>query len=571
MANPNDKVDSVIFLDLSDDQGVIATHPEQIEFPNRVAPSLEDDDTHNTIKPFLIVIGCARAPDNHFQFDSSFVSPDAKGGMKRLAKLFENLTDLTIQSDNDSDKTPPLSIFGHADISGSNEYNTILSARRAKAVFGLLVRDADIWENLFSHRHPMGGDNWGDEALQTMIEEVGFPPGSPPPATEEDLKKAIKQAHQNKSARKALILAYMDAICMKDVNGKEERFALTRENFLARGADKKNGKGDLQGCGEFNPVFLQSQEEIDRFNKLPASSPEKPILKAVRDAANARDRRVLIFLFKPGSRIDPKKWPCPHVNQSDAVEVCKKRFWSDGKERRLKPDQTEEREFRKTQDTFGCRFYHGIAQNSPCDGVHKQWVLRILQEVPREDQGPNQKPNPLANKRFLAIVADVPEAPRIRGRTDDNGVLRLPVLDEQITMTLKVEVGEDLRPTTAKQDPQATGDGKDAEQDKDEEDFLSFTLKAGDLKVTTSDLKLEEGEALSDEKRLGVKQRLYNLGYGRDKIDEWDEPTLSNAVKAFRRHHNLKDSGGGDAAIDGPMVQKLREFHDTLPQKPVAK
>jgi hypothetical protein len=565
MAGNDDNVQSAIFVDLSDDDGLIASHPEQVTLPNRVAPSLLKDGTHNTIKPFLIVVGCARAPDNHFQFDSSFVTPDAKGNMKRLAKLFDALTDRTIKSENESDRTPPLSIWGHADPTGSDQYNIVLSGRRAKAVFGLLVRDVDMWDELFSRPH--GGDDWGAAALQTMIEEVGSPPGAPVPATEEEMKAAVKKLKQDRKARKALMLAYMDAICVKDVKGKEEKFVLTRENFLARGADKKNGRGDLQGCGEFNPVFLQSQETIDRFKKLPESSPEKPILKAVRDAANARDRRVLIFLFKPGSRINPNKWPCPHVNQSNAIGVCTKRLWSDAK-RRLKPDPTEEREFRKTQDTFGCRFYHGIAQNSPCDGVHKQWVLRILQDLPREDLNPPREARPLANARFVALASDVAESPQIRGKSDENGVVRLPVFDEVTAMTLKIEVGDALPPAGGATPPQpADKDDPGIGPSEDEKNFMVFKLDAGALLVKTEDLKLNDGEALSEEKKTAVKQRLFNLGYGNDKLDVADEPGFRQSVRQFRVHHKLGAVNGDDAAVDNAFMTKLREVHDTLPQK----
>ncbi len=559
MANPDDNVQSVVFLDITDDDSVVATHPEQIEFPNRVAPNQAGQDKHNTIKPFLIVVGCSLTPDNHFQFESSFVSPGARSSMRRLGKLFDGLTDQTIQSEKESDKTPPLSIFGHADPTGSPEYNSILSARRSKAVFGLLIRDADIWEHLFSDRHPMGGDNWGDAALQTMIEEVGFPPGEPVPATDADMQSAIKKAQQDKKARRALILAYMDAICVKVVNGKDEKFQMTKENFLARGADKQNGKGDLQGCGEFNPVFLQSQDDIDKFEKTPASSPDKPVLKEERDAANAKDRRVLVFLFKPGTRIDHNKWPCPHVNQgAGMVEVCKRRFWSDGKER-IKPAQSEEREFKKTQNTFGCRFYHGIAQNSPCDGVNKQWAIRLLEDVPREDKNPPKEPTPLAKKKFLALLGEVEEAPRIRGQTDENGVLRLPVLDEEITITLRIE-------STVEQGKKDKP--PDQNSDAEEEDnFLALKLQAGSLQVKSENLKLDDGEALSDEKKTGVKQRLHNLGYGRDKIEEWDEREFSNAVKAFKRHHKLGPSGRETGDVDNAMLQKLRQVYDTPPQK----
>ena len=69
----------------------------------------------------------------------------------------------------------------------------------------------------------------------------------------------------------------------------------------------------------------------------------------------------------------------------------------------------------------------------------------------------------------------------------------------------------------------------------------------------------------NEEKKLGVKQRLHNLGYGPDKVEEMDERELANAVKAFQRHHRLTPSGRETGVIDGPLVEKLREVHDTPP------
>jgi hypothetical protein len=75
-----------------------------------------------------------------------------------------------------------MSRFGHADPVGNDNYNKILSGRRAAAVYGMLTHDAAIWEDLFSNTGrfalPAVGDRWGDEALQTMLAEVGQTPSA---------------------------------------------------------------------------------------------------------------------------------------------------------------------------------------------------------------------------------------------------------------------------------------------------------------------------------------------------------------------------------------------------------
>ncbi len=544
---------NTIFLDLSEDNGVIATHLEQVEFSKRVAPQLENDDKqHNTLKDFLIVIGCVNVPDGHFAFDSSFLAPQAKAGFIKLSRLFDSLTEKTV-----FDPTPPLSIFGHADPVGGYEYNSILSARRAKSVYAVLIRDINTWDHLFKSPHPMGGDIWGSDAIQAMIETVGLPDGTPPNAQTQTPHDAARSIRSNDKLRLALYQKYMDFLCVRLVNGQESEFKLEKDkHFLARGANA-NGKGDLQGCGEFNPTLILSKKKDDEFRKTAD--------KDERNQENAKNRRVLIFLFKPGSRIDPQKWPCPHVNQgAAAVGVCKARFWPDSDDR-LKQDPEDDKEFRKElpklrKDTFGgtyaCRFYQGFAQDSPCEGIHKQWVVRILQDVPREDQDPVQDPKPVANKKFLATLSNRPESPRIRGETDSKGILRLPVFDDVATMELKLDVGELLVPKGVKQVPADTGSSSGTEGEKEEDRFMTFTLKGGELKkLDTSD---------KDEQKLAVKQRLYNLGYGRNKLEEWDEEIFTQALKMFQRHHKLKDDG----TINDDTLKKLREVYEPAPTPP---
>lgn len=564
MAQPDDTSErSSIFVDVSDDGGTVGTHPTQIDFPRAVAPSLKSDEPHhNTVKDFLIAVGCAKVPNTHFEFDSSFVSPAAKKGFIKLARLFKDLS----VKEKDAEgkvvtKTPPVSLFGHADPTGDDAYNITLSQRRAKAIYGMLVRDTDLWEKLFST--PAGGDNWGKRSIVIMLDTLGFPPARSAngQVSDADLREAVKEFQRSRGSnpdgtpalkddgdagpktRKELFRAYMDAVCTDE---NDVPFVLSKDkDFLGRGADPHK-KSDMQACGEFNPQMVFNKFNDERF--------KNPQNKAERDESNSENRRVLIFLFKPGTQIDPAKWPCPHVDETPAASApkCKLRFWSDGEKRRSEHrDEEKDRTFRKTEDTFGCRFYHGIAVDSPCEGSPKQWVMRLLLDVPREDQNPPQEPRPFGNRRFVVNVGGTPESPVIRGRTDPEGVLRLPVFDEVTEMTLRLDMADTVLPP---------GITPAEDQEKDEKGFMKFTLKAGDLK------KLNEGT--EEEQKLAVKQRLYNLGYGKTKLEEWDDRTFNRALSAFQRHHNLKDTNGN--FHDPPTLAKLKEVYEHLPGPPPA-
>jgi hypothetical protein len=296
---------------------VTATHPGLEGVPVRVAPSLGAE--FNLLRAFLIPKACFKLEDAHFAFDSSFVVPDEFdiGPLKDLL-----------------DKHPgtKLSIFGHADPTGDDVYNKTLSGRRASAIFGLLTRDVARWEKL--HNTPAGGDNWKPEAEKTMQATTGLPPGT---------------------ARATLIKAYMDHLCTVRKDGKPAgTVELTKDDFLARGKGK-DGKGDLQGCSEFNPLMIFSKSEKTEF--------DKPANHAERNLENQVNRRVMVLLFRPGSLVNPDKWPCPTVEEGTAK--CLKRFHSDGAKRRS--NQSERREFKDTKDTFACRFYDRLTNSSPCE------------------------------------------------------------------------------------------------------------------------------------------------------------------------------------------------------------
>jgi hypothetical protein len=147
-------------------------------------------------------------------------------------------------------------------------------------------------------------------------------------------------------------------------------FQVQRGAFL--GADSSaDHVGNLQGCGEFNPVLVFSTDETETFSK--------PEMHPQRDAENTSNRRVVVFLFEENSHVTPDDWPCPRASESDTA--CRNRFYNDGESRRS-PSDTR-RTYEDTQDTFACRFYDRFAMGSPCEGsgAITSFQLRLIDET----------------------------------------------------------------------------------------------------------------------------------------------------------------------------------------------
>lgn len=532
-----------LFLDISAD-GIAADHTLHV-FPRPVAPATGDE--RNTLRLPLRPVGCALVPDHHFEFDSSLLLPAAASSFKRLIRLLKARPGC------------PLTVFGHADPVGRDRYNKTLSGRRALAVYATLIRDTDLWEKkLYKKSH--GGDRWRHRAIQVMLAGLKSPAtGSPYYSGDvtgkldeptRDAVEAFQNDHSDEigvdrdpgpETRAKLFAVYMDFLC-SDEQGQP--FKLEKTDFLAQGADSK-GKGDYQGCGEFNPKLLFSQTETDEF--------EEAEDKDARDEANAPNRRVLIFLFPVDTKVNPKKWPCPNVEQSGSG--CRKRFWSDGEDRRSKLLQDERRYFQDSEDTFACRFYHGLAELSPCESALKLWVLRLRVT----DSDGNKVP--VAGKRFVLSGAgdDVPD---YRGITDERGILRIPVHTESATMILRLDVAEFLF-DSQESGGQGSNGGGGSDGDgapggngasrpppadgawEDEHKFMHFKLAAGAL------IPMEPPSAPP------VRQRLFNLGYGPPDPDNWDAATKRNAILAFQHDHDLPETGNADE----PTRQRLKQEH----------
>jgi Putative peptidoglycan binding domain len=495
--------------------GMASAHPPRTALPVLVGPAT--DQEKNTIRDGLQPIACWRMDDIRFEFDSSFVRPEAKEELIHLGTLVETY------------KGAPLSLFGHADPVGNDDYNKQLSGRRAKATYGVLTRNTDLWEELY--KEPFVGDNWKEKSIQMMLTALGHYGGPINGVLTKETRDAVKEfqagpkgqaaglkvdGDPGKSTRPVLYLAYMDHIC---VNKNGIPFRLDpKKDFLAHGADAKNFKGDFQACSEFNPVLLFSEEDEKRF-KNPANKKE-------RDAANAPNRRVVAFLFQPGTEVTPEEWPCPKVvkgpSDQAGIKVCQSRFWSDHEKRRNTHLPGEKREYLKTRDTFACRFYDRLARRSPCEAGFKEWILRILKGLsvgPIQKSGakpPPPKPlsdhEPLSNEPFVVIGSGGP-APEIHGTTDVNGFLRFKVHDDVAKMLLKIA-------------------------------GLEITLNGGTL---------PEINASFD----AVKERLHNMAYGKDKLAEWDSATEFLAIRQFQRDHSLPDNG----VADDTTKDKIREVH----------
>ncbi len=500
-------VSSPIFVDVTEEGGIVATHPE-VGFTKRVAPSDSERDTHNTIREMLAAVGCALLPNDFFEFDSSIVKPSVRPAVIRFARLFEELADPKTK------ELPLLSVFGHADPVGDPAYNSSLARRRARAVHALLRHDAETWDEL--HEQPFKGDDWHGKAVPMMLDHLGVP-------------EAERAGFKGRNARLGLFRAYMNAVCVKRdrASGRIVPFVLSEENFLARG-EGKDAQGDLQGCSEFNPVLILSGRREKEFAK------QKD--KAERNAANAPNRRVLVFLFRPGTKIDPATWPCPNAGGQKGVDACRKRLWSDEK-RRLAPDPERDRKFTEGRDTFGCRFYHGIAGRSPCEAVREQWVLRVLLDTPKQ----GEEPKPLRERRFFVTAGDAPGAPQIRGRTDERGILRIPRFDKKTTMDLRLEVAVDPESPSQKEGPRTPEEMREIEKS-----FARFRLDAGAL------LPLDAGDD-------AARQRLFNLGYGPDKLESFDAESQKLAVRQFQRLQQLDPANG---ELDPQTRERLGRVHE---------
>ena len=291
-------------------------------------------DQFNTITLRLVPIACFRVDDIRFAFNSSFIGSDATDGKNDIRTELQLLVDLL-----ESNPESPLSVFGHADPVGTDDPNKQLSGRRATVIYALLISTTDpdaavkLWQEVAKT------EKWGPDQRQQMQSLTGLPDGTP----DADLMKA-----------------YMQKLVPPDLK-------IAKTDFLGRGKDPK-GKGDYQGCSEFNPQLIFSKKKNDEFEKDPD--------KTARDDANSINRRVIVLLFQKGSKVEPANWPCPRA--TEGVGGCRARFFPNGDALRSRRDPDKDRKFDDKQDTFACRFYQKLLTDSPCETAMTLVKIRLF-------------------------------------------------------------------------------------------------------------------------------------------------------------------------------------------------
>ncbi len=316
--------------------GHAASHAEASPFPVLAAPTTGKEK--NVIRQELVTVACWRMNDTRFDLGSAFVVPESKDEFEALGLVVA------------AHAGAPMSIFGHADPVGDDAYNKTLSGQRAEAIYAILTHEAARWEKLYVNC------GWGSSQVSAILRALGF-------ATVTDFQKAnglTPDGVAGKNTREVLFAKYFAYLFPKAVGPGA---------FLGQGADA-NGKAAYQGCSEFNPAMVFSQSEIQTL------SSEK------RTEENSVNRRVLVLFFRPGTVVPAEKWPCPRANEG--TSGCTRRFWSDGNTRR--GNQEKRREFAESADTFACRFYHRLVQNSPCESAAADLLfVEIFIDVPKDE------------------------------------------------------------------------------------------------------------------------------------------------------------------------------------------
>ena len=390
---------------------------------------------------------------------------------------------------------------------GSDEYNKQLSGRRATVVYALLISTTDpnaavkLWQGVSKD------EKWGAEQRRTMQVFTGLPDSTP----DSDLFKA-----------------YMQKLCPAALK-------VSKQDFLAQGGDPK-GKGDFQGCSDFNPVLIFSKKKNDDLEKVKD--------KTARNDANAPNRRVMVLLFQKGSKIDPAKWPCPRAKEG--VEGCKKRFWSDGEKRRKTRLPDKDRKFDDTKDTFACRFYHRLLTNSPCEDALSIVKIRLFDPQARAlpfapclvtEQGGNTKPDRASGAPPTpagTTPAGTPGSASVTGK--DDAVIKVPV--QKFPATVNVKWSR----------PKAT-EGASAPMPKvEDKDDFEYEM---DVAIDIPD---SDPEAAS-------RTRLKNLGY--EVNPPIPVPGLGDPIRAFQRDYKPQF---GDIVVDGalnpPTIDAVKTAND---------
>jgi hypothetical protein len=489
------------------DGGVTGKHDAADPFEVLAGPSTGSE--FNTARLPLAPVACFRVDDIRFAFNSSFIAAetdeknDIRSELKLLAELLRELPG------------SPLSVFGHADPVGDDNPNKLLSGRRARIIYALIISNKEpdlalkMWQEVASE------EKWGASQRQNMETTTGLPHGT----SDRDLMKA-----------------YMKALSPPDLQ-------VGRADFLAQGADPK-GKGDFQGCSEFNPVLIFSEKKNKDLESLKDKTP--------RNDANAPNRRVIVLLFPKDSKVEFSKWPCPRA--TEGVKECRDRFHADGDKRRSRREPDRDRTFEDanvdlTKGTFACGFYDQLLISSPCEKAQSIVKIRLFDAQARAlpfapclvtvngkttaDRATGAPPSPLGNYPGASPGSD--STPK--NATKEDGFIKFRVGDFPATVNVKWSRPKD-------------GEGSGAPLPRvDDPDDFEFDM---DVTINIPEDDSEEASNL----------RLKNLGYEvkpPKPIVGPDDP-----IRAFQDDYRSRFP---DIVVDGtlnaPTTKAIRTVHDS--------
>ena len=192
--------------------GIAGLHPET-PLPPAVVAATQTGSERNTLRSSVVPFACWRAHDMRFKFDSSFVLPTIKAEIRTLKDLMD---ENTLPDETGQPKyKPALSVFGHADPIGSDGYNKVLSGKRAQSIYALLVRDVDLWDDLYEH--PQGNDRWEPEVIEAMQSELEQPLSGNLSQTQ---RKGLYKDYMDHPLRITEDVINLEQIATRDAQGK---------------------------------------------------------------------------------------------------------------------------------------------------------------------------------------------------------------------------------------------------------------------------------------------------------------------------------------------------------------
>lgn len=185
-----------------------------------------------------------------FAFDSAF---PAAGILLHLKGVQEEI---------DAQSDARIMVFGHTDVTGSEDYNKKLSDKRAKAALAMIKRDLNLLDAVAAD------EDWGTQHYQVMLRVLGCNPGAIDGVAGDMTKAAVRGFQRGYNANvyhegpDSLPRAHGD-LTVDGVLGPKTKAAL-RDAYVANSPcrldDSRLNDPSFAGCSELNPISDKDEE-----------------------------------------------------------------------------------------------------------------------------------------------------------------------------------------------------------------------------------------------------------------------------------------------------------------------